>query len=95
MKKVLLFLAVFSFGYMCNDLTEKINVGFVKPAYADVPTFAGLDYLHLINNKLFVDAVKIIVNRNCKVFDFKWVDGSTRPMFTCYPNKEQIEILSK
>ena len=87
MKKVLLFLAVFSFGYMCNDLTEKMNVELVKPAYADVPTFAGLDYLHLINDKLFVDVVKKIINDSCEVYIFNW-KGISKTGFTCYPNKE-------
>jgi hypothetical protein len=56
MKKILLFLAVFSFGYMCNDLAEKMNLELVKPAYAHVGSYKEVKIL--LNNLTFRNTVK-------------------------------------
>ena len=64
-----LFVAVFSFGYMVNDVVEEIGVDIIHHAQADV---AGMSYRELRRDRDFKKAVKYIV-QNCSVSGY--VDG--------------------
>ena len=65
MKKILLLLAVFSFGYMFNDLTEKMNIDLIQPVNAEV---AGKDYYELKNDYDFKKAVRSVVENDCSIY---------------------------
>jgi hypothetical protein len=64
MKKILLLLAVFSFGYMFNDLTEKMNIDLIQPVNAEV---ADMDYYDLKTDYDFKKAVRRVVENYCSI----------------------------
>ena len=59
MNKALLLVAVFSFGYVCNDILRENSIDLVEEAQAEV---AGMDYRALRRDRDFKRAVRYIVN---------------------------------
>jgi len=66
MNRTLLIIAVFSFGYVLNDLTEG-NVKIIPELNAEV---AGMDHRDLRRDRDFKKAVRWVVSGNC------YVDGN-------------------
>ena len=66
MNRTLLIIAVFSFGYVLNDLTEG-NVKIIPDLNAEV---AGMDHRDLRRDRDFKKAVRWVVSGNC------YVDGN-------------------
>lgn len=65
MNKIMLLIAVFSLGYMVNDLAEEMNIEWVGTVNAEV---AGMDYYGLKRDRDFKRAVRYIVE-DCSVSD--------------------------
>jgi hypothetical protein len=57
-KHAFLFVAVFSFGYMVNDVVEEIGVNIIDEVSADV---AGMGYSALKQDRAFRKAVRYLV----------------------------------
>ena len=66
MNRTLLIIAVFSFGYVLNDLAEG-NVKIIPELNAEV---AGMDHRDLRRDRDFKKAVRWVVSGNC------YVDGN-------------------
>ena len=64
MNRTLLIIAVFSFGYVLNDLTEG-NVKIIPDLNAEV---AGMDHRDLRRDRDFKKAVRWVVSGNCYVY---------------------------
>ncbi|MEC7832245.1 MAG: hypothetical protein VX440_00530 [Pseudomonadota bacterium] len=67
MNRVLLFLTIFSFGYVFNDILKEYNLNIIDKVKADV---AGMDYRELRRDRDFKRAVRHVISGNC------YVDGS-------------------
>ena len=65
MKKIFVLVAVFSFGYVANDLANN-RISVVPLAQAEV---AGMDYHDLRRDRDFKKAVQRVVSDNCYVDD--------------------------
>jgi len=61
--KILLFVAIFSFGYVANDVLRENNINLINKANADV---AGMNHRELRRDRDFKKAVRHIVER-CSV----------------------------
>ena len=61
--KILLFVAIFSFGQVANDVLRENNINLINKASADV---AGMNHRELRRDRDFKKAVKHIVER-CSV----------------------------
>ena len=65
MKKTFVMAAVFSFGYVANDLANN-RISVVPVAQAEV---AGMDYRDLRRDRDFKKAVRTVVSSSCYVDD--------------------------
>ena len=63
MNKFLLFLTIFSLGYMMNDILRENNVNIVGKVMAEV---AGMDYYDLKSDYDFKKAVRRVVENYCE-----------------------------
>ena len=63
MNKIVLFLTVFSLGYVANDVLRENNINFIGKVNAEV---AGMSHRDLRRDRDFKKAVKYIVER-CSV----------------------------
>ena len=68
MNRALLFLTVFSVGYVFNDIVTEFNFDIINEAQADV---AGMSHSDLRRDRDFKKAVKSVVSGNC------FVDGES------------------
>ena len=63
MNRILLFVTIFSFGYMFNDVLKEFDLKLINEVSADV---AGMDYKELRRDKDFRRAVKYVVAQDMK-----------------------------
>lgn len=63
MNKILLFLTIFSLGYMMNDILRENNVNIVGKVLAEVD---GMSWYDLKSDYDFKKAVRRVVEDNCE-----------------------------
>lgn len=68
MNKLLLFITIFSFGYMFNDLVREQNLNFTTNANASV---GGKNSIELARDQHFVDAVMTVAHWHCETYIFR------------------------
>ncbi len=64
MNKILIFVTVFSFGYIANDIVREHGLDPIGKVYAEV---AGMDYFDLKSDYDFKKAVRSVVESDCEV----------------------------
>lgn len=64
MNRFLLFLTIFSFGYVFNDILKEYNLNIIDKVKADV---AGMNYRELRRDRDFKKAVRYVISGNCYV----------------------------
>lgn len=63
MNRILLFVTIFSFGYVFNDVLKEFDFSLINEVSAEV---GGMDYKELRRDKDFRRAVKYVVDQDMK-----------------------------